>query len=203
MSDPVNPPTFVATSPLTARAFALARERHEGQRRKADGADFLLHPLEVAAILDTTGAADHVVAAGLLHDVLEKSDTEPWEVEAGCGAAVRELVEAVSENPACADRGERKAELRRRVGVAGAEAALLFAADKVSKLREWRIRIACGDRPPPQTILHYRERLAAVEASLADTTVGDLLRFELEALGDFPPAPAARSREVAPASTDA
>ena len=57
MSDPVNPPTFVATSPLTARAFALARERHEGQRRKADGADFLLHPLEVAAILAAVPAS--------------------------------------------------------------------------------------------------------------------------------------------------
>ena len=63
--------------------------------------------------------------------------------------------------------------------------------------------MACGERPPPQTVLHYRESLAAVEASLPAATIGDLLRFELEALGDFPPARGGRNREVAAASTDA
>ncbi len=183
----MSPPTFIESSPQTVSAFALARERHRGQRRKADGADFLVHPLEVAALLHAVGAPQEVVAAGVLHDVLEKSETEPWEIEARCGARVRELVEAVSEDPSIAQRGERKAELRRRAVRAGAEAAMVFAADKVSKVREWRLRMACGEEPPAQTVFHYRESLDAVAGSIPRHPLTGLLRFELEALASFPP----------------
>ena len=47
---------------------------HAGQRRQLDGAPFIEHPLEVAAILHDAGAPDHVIAAGILHDTLEKTD---------------------------------------------------------------------------------------------------------------------------------
>ena len=39
----------------------------------------MLHPLEVGALLSLAGYADHVVAAGLLHDVLENTDTDAQE----------------------------------------------------------------------------------------------------------------------------
>lgn len=189
----VSTPTYVESSPVRLSAFALASERHRGRRRKADGAAFLLHPLEVGAILHAARAPDHVVAAGILHDVLEKSDTQPWEIEARCGAEVREIVEAVSEDPAIADRGERKAELRRRAVAAGPQAALVFGADKVSKLREWRLRMARGERMPAQTILHYRASLEAVAGVIPGSPVTDILGFELEALGAYPPAEAGRT----------
>ena len=183
----MNPPTFVESSPLVLSAFRLASERHRGQRRKADGADFLFHPLEVGALLHAARTPEEVVAAGILHDVLEKSDTKPWEIEARCSATVRELVEAVSEDPSIADRGERKAELRRRASGSGREAALVFAADKISKLREWRLKIAMGTEPPDQTMVHYRESLEAVERSTPDHPLTEVLRFELEALASLPP----------------
>jgi (p)ppGpp synthase/HD superfamily hydrolase len=195
-------PTYVESSPVRVKAFALASERHRGQRRKSDGAAFLLHPVEVGAILHTAGAREHVVAAGILHDVLEKSDTAPWEVEARCGAAVRELVEAVSEDPRIEDRDERKAELRRRAVASGTEAALVFAADKISKLREWRVRMARGEKPPTRTMLHYRQSLEAVAGTVPEHPLVGLLRFELEALGAYPPAatkPPARPRIAAEA----
>src|SRR3954469_9106427 len=91
-------PSFMEDLPLATAALALARERHAGQRRAADSAPFVLHPLEVAALLHTTGAPDHVVAAGMLHDVLEKTDTDSADIEVRCGRRVSDLVEAVSEN---------------------------------------------------------------------------------------------------------
>ena len=42
-------PTFVDALPLTRRALEFAAERHEGQRREADDAEFILHPIEVLA----------------------------------------------------------------------------------------------------------------------------------------------------------
>jgi guanosine-3',5'-bis(diphosphate) 3'-pyrophosphohydrolase len=183
----VSAPTFIESSPQAVNAMALASERHRGQRRKADGADFLVHPLEVAALLHAVGASQDAVAAGVLHDVLEKSETEPWEIEACCGARVRELVEAVTEDRSIAQRGARKAELRRRAVGAGGEAAMIFAADKISKVREWRLRMACGEEPPEQTVFHYHESLDAVAGSIPKHPLAGLLRFELEALASFPP----------------
>jgi (p)ppGpp synthase/HD superfamily hydrolase len=195
-------PTYVESSPVTVGAFALASERHRGQRRKSDNAPFLLHPLEVGAILYTARSADHVVAAGILHDVLEKSATKPWEIESRCGAVVLELVEAVSEDPRISDRDERKAELRRRAVASGPEAAIVFAADKVSKLREWRVRMARGEEPPARTIMHYRGSLEALAGAIPEHPLTGLLQFELEALEAYPAAaaePPARSRIAAEA----
>lgn len=60
-------------------AFDFVSEQHAGQVREGDQAPFLLHPLEVGARLSMCGYSDYVVAAGLLHDVLEDSDTSPAE----------------------------------------------------------------------------------------------------------------------------
>ena len=40
--------SFVRGLPLTREAILYARDRHGSQRRDADRAPFLLHPLEVA-----------------------------------------------------------------------------------------------------------------------------------------------------------
>ena len=60
------------------------------------------------------------MTAGLLHDVLESSDTTAVELRVRFGPVIAGLVEAVSENPAVQDPVERKARLRRQVAAAGA-----------------------------------------------------------------------------------
>jgi GTP pyrophosphokinase len=55
----------------TLIALAVARRMHEGQHRK-DGTPYFLHPLKVCSTLYNYGTKDDVVlAAALLHDVLE------------------------------------------------------------------------------------------------------------------------------------
>jgi len=66
--------------PKTQVAVQYASQRHEGQQRQVDGQPFILHPLEVGSLLYGAGAPDEVVAAGLLHDTLEKTDTSEPEV---------------------------------------------------------------------------------------------------------------------------
>ena len=83
---------FARRSPLTRAALEFADERHAGQRREADGAPFVAHPLEVASLLDEAGYSDEVVVAGVLHDVLENSDTEAAEIEERFGTPVAWLV---------------------------------------------------------------------------------------------------------------
>ena len=179
--------------PLATAALALARERHAGQYRAGDSAPFVLHPLEVAALLHTAGAPDHLVAAGMLHDVLENTDTEPVDIEVRCGREVSNLVEAVSEDPSISGRDHRKAALRRQVCDAGGQAALLFAADKVSKVRELRLRMASGQlEEASEKLRHYRASLAVVEEGASGHPLVEQLRFELEALEALPPQPRSR-----------
>jgi (p)ppGpp synthase/HD superfamily hydrolase len=181
-------PSFMQDLPISTAALALARERHAGQYRAGDSAPFVLHPLEVAAMLHTAGAPDHLVAAGVLHDILENTDTEPVDIEVRCGREVSTLVETVTEDRRIPDTGDRKAALRGQVCDAGAEAALLFAADKVSKVRELRLRMASGRlEEVSEKLRHYRASLAVAEEGAAGHQLVEQLRFELEALEALPP----------------
>jgi (p)ppGpp synthase/HD superfamily hydrolase len=184
--------TFVRDLPLTQAAIAFAREQHDGQRRDSDGAAFLMHPLEVASLLERSEYPDHVVAAAVLHDVLEDTGAERADLEARFGSDVAELVELVSDDPAIEDEEAQKDDVRERVRRAGGYAPAVYAADKVSKVRELRILIANGmDPEAAQTKLRrYRKSLAMVEHALPDSRLSELLRFELEALERLPPQPA-------------
>ena len=132
---------FVERSPLTQRAVAFAERHHAHQTRDLDDAVPLVkHPVEVACLLHEAGYPNEVVAAGVLHDVLEDTDVEAAELEERFGPQVAQLVMNVSDDPSIEDEAERKAALRRQVAEAGEDAVLVFAADKVSKARELRLR---------------------------------------------------------------
>src|SRR4051794_3440696 len=78
---PLRFPSLVAGLPTTRRALEFAAARHSGQRRDADEAPFILHPLEVAQLLKGRGYPDHVIAAAVLHDVVEDTPVEFSELE--------------------------------------------------------------------------------------------------------------------------
>jgi (p)ppGpp synthase/HD superfamily hydrolase len=162
-------------------------ERHAGQLRDADAAPFLLHPLEVGALLHLFGYRERVVAAGLLHDVLEGSDTTPDELHLRFGLEIAGLVEAVTEDADVADPVERKASLRQQVAAASPEAGAIFAADKVSKVRELRLRAAAdGDAADDERVRvkldHYMASCRMLREELGDLPLVQALAFELEAL---------------------
>src|ERR1700749_894068 len=101
--------------------------------------------MEVATLLADVGAPDHVVAAGVLHDTIEKTSTEPEDLRQRFGGRIASLVVALREGPALSGYVARKAALRDQVEAAGDEALMVFAADKVSKARELRMSL---DRAP-------------------------------------------------------
>ncbi len=174
----------------TLDALAYAVEQHAGQRRDADGAPFVLHPIEVATLLADVGAPDHVVAAGVLHDTVEKTSAEPEDLRERFGTQITALVIALSEDPGISGYSARKAALRDQVCAAGDEALMVFAADKVSKARELRLAFATASRPPslrrgskPQRKLaHYRHCAELLEERMADYPLVQTLRRELAEL---------------------
>jgi (p)ppGpp synthase/HD superfamily hydrolase len=58
------------------RALVLAAAVHEVQVRKGTSVPYIIHPYQVALILDRHGWPEDVVVAGALHDVLEDAKCE-------------------------------------------------------------------------------------------------------------------------------
>jgi (p)ppGpp synthase/HD superfamily hydrolase len=188
----LDPPQFLEDLPVAHGAFALARELHAEQHREWDGAPFILHPLEVAVLLHNHGWGDEVVAAGVMHDLLEDTDTPPEEIRTRFGDRVADLVCAVTEDESIPEYAERKAALRQQAMEGGETARAVFAADKVTKVRELRAQIAWspGDEDPwrDRRLAHYDACLVALEEHEPDAQLVCQLRFELWALRSLPPA---------------
>jgi (p)ppGpp synthase/HD superfamily hydrolase len=169
---------------------------HDGQRR-TDGTPFILHPLEVASLLYCAGAPDHVIAAGVLHDLLEKTTASDQDLRRDFGAQIARLVLAVSDDDRITGFTKRKAALRRQVAGAGDEALMLFAADKLSKVRELR-RERIDPRAPgsasrrrelrTRRLKHYQRSLALLEERLPGSPLVTELRDELRLLARERPA---------------
>ena len=167
--------------PLARAALDYAGEAHIGQSRKADGAPFILHPREVASLLYDAGAPDHLIAAGALHDVIEKTGVAASELRKCFGNEVATLVLAVSEDEHIAGYTARKAALRDQVSKAGDEALALFAADKISKARELRCEGAGVLRSRHRRLAHYQRCLALLQEHLPQSPLVAQLRAELDA----------------------
>jgi (p)ppGpp synthase/HD superfamily hydrolase len=173
--------------PLTSDALAFARDRHAGQQRDSGGEPFVRHPEEVATLLRDAGYPDHVVAAGMLHEVLEDTDADKAELEERFGAEVAELVVSLSDDPAIDDEQERRAALRLQVAEAGPAAAAVFAADKVSKARELGLKAEHGELGEAERAKreHYEQSLEMLDATMPGNELVEQLRRELDRL---PPA---------------
>ncbi len=175
-------PSFVRGLPQARTALAYATRAHEGQRRKMDGAPFIAHPLEVASILHHAGAPDHVIAAGLLHDVIEKTDVDAVQLRTDFGTRIAGLVVAVSEDEGIDSYARRKAALRDQAADAGEEALMVLAADKISKARELRLHEGPTPRVRQRRLTHYRDCLLLLEERLPHSPLVGELRAELEHL---------------------
>ena len=188
-SEPEHELSFTRELPLTQAAVAFARERHAGQRRDADRAPFVVHPLEAASALERSRYPDYVVAAAVLHDVLEDTETERSELEDRFGPEVAELVAVLSDDLSISDEDERRDDVRERVRRAGGYAPAVYAADKVSKVRELRALVAGGLDPQEAESKrrHYTKCLAMLEEVIPTDRLVEVLRFELETLEDLPP----------------
>jgi HD domain len=180
-------PEAPRSSSVALAALAYAGQLHAGQRRQADGALFILHPLEVAGLLYHAGAPDHVIAAGCLHDALEKTDANAEDLKARFGIPIATIVLAVSEDQRIIDYADRKAALCEQVARAGPDALRVFAADKISKVRELRRgtpgigpQPACGSRSRSRRLTHYRHCLRLLEELMTYSALVTELRTELE-----------------------
>jgi (p)ppGpp synthase/HD superfamily hydrolase len=131
-------PGFAVRSDVVREAHRLAAEAHEGQLRKDNGSPYITHPVAVAGLLDAAGYDDEVIAAALLHDVVEDTDMAPDEIAERFGKRVARLVEALSDDDTIHDYQARKREHSDQVAGAGGDAIAIYIADKLSNLCDMR-----------------------------------------------------------------
>lgn len=123
-------------SALVRGALSVARRAHAGQFRQTgcDEIPFIEHVLAVAELLAEHDYPDEVIAAGLLHDVVEHAEVKPESLTGRFGGEVVTLVEALTEDAAIPKYEDRKREHRERVAAVGPEARSIFAADKATNV---------------------------------------------------------------------
>lgn len=76
-------------------AYSLARKAHYWTCRKS-GEPYLTHPICVAGILADVGVESSIIAAALLHDVVEDTDYTLQDVADKCGVLIAKYVDAVT-----------------------------------------------------------------------------------------------------------
>jgi (p)ppGpp synthase/HD superfamily hydrolase len=82
---------------LIPRAFSFAYQAHQNSSRKGSKIPYITHPLDVASILMRYNVSDSLIAAALLHDVVEDEGVTYEELESLFGVKIKNLVKAVSE----------------------------------------------------------------------------------------------------------
>ena len=83
---------------LVSEAIVFAVKAHDGMRRKKSDVPYVLHPMEAAVIVGSMSEDQDLLAAAVLHDVVEDAGITLDEIEQRFGKRVRQLVACETEN---------------------------------------------------------------------------------------------------------
>ncbi len=127
----------LAAIPIDLDACAFATHMHTGQQRKYTGEPYVLHCLEVARIVAEVGGSPTMIAAALLHDVVEDTAASIEDLRAQFGDEIAQGVACLTDvsRPEDGNRAVRKAMEREHLAQAPAEMKTVKLADVISNTR--------------------------------------------------------------------
>ena len=117
-------------------AIYFATKAHTGQKRKQEDIDMIFHPFTVGMILQRNGCDEDIVAAGILHDVVEDTQYTFDDIERSFGKQIRNYVYDASEPDKSLPWKERKEHTIEWIKKAPLGSKLIVASDKISNLEE-------------------------------------------------------------------
>lgn len=124
-------------------AIKFATDCHAGQTRKMANSPYILHPVEVAAIIGSMTDNEDVMIAGLLHDTIEDCGTDPRLIKEKFGSRVSALVQSETEDrlstlPPSETWQQRKEEsLLMLEHTRDRDVKILWLGDKLSNIRSF------------------------------------------------------------------
>lgn len=148
--------------PLVRAADEFACRAHEsiGQIRKYTGEPYIVHPRAVAAMLAEHINDPEVIAAALLHDVLEDTPVKSAQIESAFGSRVAGFVKALSDVP---EQPGLNREARKQSDIARlAEAGFEVQSIKLADLTHNTESIVRFDHRFARTYLEEKARVLAV-----------------------------------------
>lgn len=134
---------------LVSKAIEIAVKAHDGMRRKKSETPYILHPLEAAVIVSTMTSDQNVIAAAILHDVVEDTNVTIEEIEETFGKRVKDLVISETEDKMPHIPASESWRIRKEESLALLEKTedidilILWMGDKLSNMRsiyrDWKI----------------------------------------------------------------
>jgi len=135
---------------IIARALEVAARCHQGDSRKESKTPYIVHPVEVAMILQNHFDDEELIAAGLLHDTLEDTGLIEEELRKFFNNRIARLVLGASErleNREETPWQERKKHTIESVIDAAQDVKYLVCADKLANMRSMiRDKKRLGDK---------------------------------------------------------
>ena len=133
--------TLTSTTPTTAillETLHFAAVKHQDQRRKnKEATPYINHPIAVAGLLTSEGQVTDLVTlqAAILHDTLEDTNTTATEMEEHFGAAVRQLVEEVTDDKRLPKEERKRLQIEHAPHLSN-QAKQIKIADKISNAQD-------------------------------------------------------------------
>jgi len=123
----------LVNQPLLLQAVAFASQKHRTQRRKDELTPYINHPLHVALLLSEVGRVQdsEILAAAVLHDTVEDTDTTLGELAAHFGDRVAALVLEVTDDDTMPYRQRKQYEIDHAPQLSD-DATLIKLADRTS-----------------------------------------------------------------------
>ena len=81
---------------LVSEAIVFAVKAHDGMRRRKGDAPYVLHPMEAAVIVGSMSDDQNLIAAAVLHDVVEDTECTLEQLQKQFGTDVAMLVDGVT-----------------------------------------------------------------------------------------------------------
>ena len=126
---------------LVSEAISFAAKVHDGMRRKKSDIPYIVHPIEVCAIVATMTESQETIAAGALHDVVEDAGVTLGQIGEKFGKRVKELVASETENKREHLPSEQTWRIRKEESLEvikntdDIEILMLWIGDKLSNIR--------------------------------------------------------------------
>ncbi len=123
---------------IIERAEQFAVQAHGPQKRKYSDQPYIVHPLEVAQIVQSVPHTNAMIAAAILHDVIEDTEASYDDIVVNFGVVVADLVEELTDvsKPEDGNRAVRKALDRAHLAKASADAQTIKLADIISNSKD-------------------------------------------------------------------
>jgi guanosine-3',5'-bis(diphosphate) 3'-pyrophosphohydrolase len=80
---------------LILKSYNFAKEKHKEQKRLS-GEEYIIHPVNVAAILSQINLDDATICAAILHDIIEDTEVTKEELEKEFGKEIALMVDGVT-----------------------------------------------------------------------------------------------------------